>query len=341
MSAAVPIRWVWMGLRTPTGRLVCAFGALLLAGCGYLGEPLPPLANVPVRVTNLAAVQRGGRIIAQFSVPLLTTEGKPVPAPARLDLRAGPAEPFEAGAWAAQAKQIPPAPAANGIARYEIPSDDWIGKGVVLGVRMVAGNGKAADWSNFVTVQVVPPPEKPSAVTPVATAGGVKLTWRAQGPQFRVFRKPEEATDFALAATVEQHEWTDAEAEFGKRCTYLVQTVVKLADNKLAESDLSDEASISPVDTFPPAAPADLHATPGPASIELSWEPNTESDLAGYRVYRSAGGGPFEKAADLAAIPTWSDKNVEHGKTYRYAVTAVDRVGNESVRSAAVQAVLE
>src|SRR5205807_9347421 len=101
-------------------------------------------ANVPARVTNLAAVQRGGRIIAQFSVPLLTTEGKPIPPPAKLDLRAGPADPFEENTWAEQAKRIPPAPAANGIARYEIPSGEWVGKGVVLSVRVVAGNGKAA-----------------------------------------------------------------------------------------------------------------------------------------------------------------------------------------------------
>src|SRR5437016_4929752 len=104
-----------MELRTPTGiRVACAFGAAaLLGGCGYVGEPLPPLANVPARVTDLAAAQRGGRIIAQFTVPLITTEGKPIPQPAKLDLRAGTAEKFDETDWAARARQIPPAPIAN------------------------------------------------------------------------------------------------------------------------------------------------------------------------------------------------------------------------------------
>ena len=248
-------------------RRVWAFGAVaLLAGCGYIGEPLPPLANVPPKVNNLAAVQRGGKIIAQFSVPLLTTEGRPIPSPSKLDLRVGPSEPFDQDTWAAQAKQIPPGPVVNGIARYEIPSGEWIGKSVILGVRMVAGNGKAAPWSNVVVVPVVAPPEKPVVAPPVATADGVKLSWRAQGSQFRVLRKPEDAAEYVLAATVERPEWIDAQAEFGKRCSWLVQTVAKLPDDKLAESELSDEVSLAPVDTFPPAAPSDLRATAGAAS---------------------------------------------------------------------------
>ena len=35
-----------------------AAAALLTTGCGYTGDPLPPLANIPARVLDLAAVQR-------------------------------------------------------------------------------------------------------------------------------------------------------------------------------------------------------------------------------------------------------------------------------------------
>jgi hypothetical protein len=292
-------------------------------------------------VTNLAAVQRGGRIIAQFTAPLLTTESKPIPLPDKLDLRAGPADPFDENEWAAHAKQIPPVPTKGDVARYEIPAAEWIGKDVILGVRTVGGNGKAAGWSNFVVVNVVAPPETPVDVTPVATAAGVKITWRAQGPQFRVFRKPEGATDFALASTVESPEWIDPACEFGKRCTYLVQTVAKVGADKLAESDLSDEVSITPEDKFPPATPAGLRAIPAAGSVELIWEPNTEADLAGYRVYRAMGTGGFEKVADVSAVPAYSDKKVERGKSYKYVITAVDRAGNESLRTTPVEVVVE
>src|ERR1017187_4409001 len=95
-----------------------AAAALFVAGCGYVGEPRPPLANIPPRVSDLAALQRGGHIIVQFSVPALTTEGHPIPAPLKLDLRAGTADQFEPNQWAAGARQIPPGAMANGIAQY-------------------------------------------------------------------------------------------------------------------------------------------------------------------------------------------------------------------------------
>jgi hypothetical protein len=42
---------------------------LFLCGCGYIGEPLPPLMNIPGRGDNLAAVQRGSNIIAHVTLP--------------------------------------------------------------------------------------------------------------------------------------------------------------------------------------------------------------------------------------------------------------------------------
>jgi fibronectin type 3 domain-containing protein len=312
--------------------------AVVLAGCGYVGEPLPPLANIPARVIDLAAVQRGSRIIVQFSVPSLTTETKPIPGPIKLDLRAGTAEHFEEFAWSVNAQRIPEGEVQNGIARYEIPSGQWTGKAVILGARVEAANRKSGAWSNFVTVPVVPAPETPADVKAVATGQGLRLTWAAAGSQFRVLRKAEGGTDFALVATVEKPEWTDAEIEYGKQYTYLVQTVVKVEENRVAESELSAEQSIKPIDTFPPAAPGGLHATVGPASIELSWDPNTEADLVGYRVYRSAAGGAFEKIADVAAVPSYSDKAIKKDTAYRYQVSAVDRAGNESARSALADA---
>src|ERR1035437_1164645 len=136
-------------------RFLPAAAALLLAGCGYVGDPLPPLANIPPPGSDLAALQRGGRIIVQFTGPAKTTEGHPIPPPLRLDLRSGAADQFEENQWAAGARQIPPGAMANGVARYEIPAADWIGKEVIFGVRAVAGNGKQSRWSNFVVVPVV------------------------------------------------------------------------------------------------------------------------------------------------------------------------------------------
>ena len=312
-------------------RFLPAAAALLLAGCGYIGEPLPPLANIPPKVSDLAALQRGGRIIVQFTVPTKTTEGHPIPPPVRLDLRAGTADHFEENQWAAGARQIPPGAMANGVARYEVPATDWTGKEVIFGVRVVGGNGKQSGWSNFAVVPVVTPPDKPGGIAPAITPQGVRLAWQARGADFRVFRKTDDG-GYAPVADVQTPEWTDTATEFGKRYTYLVQTIVKLDNRKEAESELSDEASIVPHDIFPPGAPKGLQGSSAPNSIELNWERNSEEDLNGYRVYRAAGNGALEKIAGVSAVPSYSDRAVEHGKTYRYAITAVDQAGNESPR---------
>jgi len=320
-----------------------------------VGDPLTPRTNIPARITDLAAVQRGAVIIAQFTVPALTTEGVAIKTPVKLDLRAGPGpEPFNREAWAAQAKPEEPKAVQNGLAAYQIPIDGWEGKEIVLGARAIGFNGKSAGWSPPVAVVVVAPPAKPLDVTPEATAGGVRLTWSSGTPSgappgvpsgvpngpvdFRIFRRGPEDKGFGRIADTSQTTWTDTTAEFGKHYLYLVQRIVKLPDGKEAESDPSAEAAITPLDTFPPAVPTGLHASLAPASIEIAWEQNSEADLAGYRLYRAVGDGDFERIAEVSQIPSYSDHAVEAGKTYRYVVSAFDQSGNESARSAAVEA---
>jgi fibronectin type 3 domain-containing protein len=68
--------------------------------------------------------------------------------------------------------------------------------------------------------------------------------------------------------------------------------------------------------------------------VDLTWAPNTDSDLAGYNVYRREDNGPWTRInSTLLATPAYRDGNVAAGRTYFYAVTAVDVHGNESVRS--------
>src|SRR5262249_34506708 len=127
-------------------------------------------------------------------------------------------------------------------------------------------------------------------------------------------------------------------AEIGKKYSYLVQAYTDLGAHREAQSDLSQERTLTFDDKFPPGAPANLRATASANSVELSWDANTEPDLAGYRIYRSVNGGAFEKIADVNEIPAYSDKPVDAGKAYRYVVTAVDESGNESVRSTVAEA---
>ena len=68
--------------------------------------------------------------------------------------------------------------------------------------------------------------------------------------------------------------------------------------------------------------------------VEVSWSPSTESDLASYRVYRTAE-GKTERVGEVAAPETsFRDSRAVPGTRYTYTVTAVDKAGNESPPSA-------
>jgi len=317
---------------------------LLLAGCGYVGGPQTPLANVPAKVGDLAAVERGGVIIVHFSVPQLTTELHPIPKPVKLDLRIGPSpQPFQQDQWLAHAKSIPDVKVDQSVATAEIPVADWVGQETVLAVKVIGANGKDAGWSNYAIVKVVAAPQVPADFKVENTATGVHLTWAGPGDQFRIIRRTNTMEPWTVMMTATTHEWTDTSTEFGKPYIYEVQTLVNVGENKFAESELTAPMSITPIDVFPPAAPAGLRADVSPASIELVWDRNSEADLAGYRVYRATGDGPFEKIAETSEIPSYSDHAVEHGKTYRYAITAFDSSPkqNESQQSQPVTAVFQ
>ncbi len=303
-----------------------------------MGDPLPPLANVPANVTDLAAIQRGPLIVVQFTVPAKTTEGQPIPPSLELDLRAGTAVNFEENQWAAAAQKFPTPDLKGPTARYELPAAQFAGKEIILGVRSALGR-KQSGWSNFVILPVVAAPEVPAGLAFTPVPQGVRLTWQARGNAFRVFRKSGD-TPFARVADVTASEWTDTTTEIGKTYLYIVQSIVKLDNSKEAESDFSTNLSVTPRDVFPPAAPQHLQGSSAPNSVELNWDRNLEDDLAGYRIYRAEGDGPFEKLDDVSAIPSYSDRKAAAGKTYRYLVTALDQAGNESPRSAPVTVIM-
>ena len=136
----------------------------------------------------------------------------------------------------------------------------------------------------------------------------------------------------------------DKTIRFGQTYEYRAQRVERiLVGDKTLElaGPLSDPIRVEALDVFPPAVPAGLAAvataadsSSGP-SIDLSWLPVTDPDLAGYAVYRREGDGVWQRISPHQPVigPGFHDPQVQPGRTYRYAVTAIDQLGHESARS--------
>jgi len=112
--------------------------------------------------------------------------------------------------------------------------------------------------------------------------------------------------------------------------------------------DASTGIDITLTDVFPPGVPQGLVVAgfpvegSGTLAADLAWQPDAESDLAGYNVYRqalaadgSATGAATKLNTTLVALPSFHDATVARGVAYRYTVTAVDNKGNQSAASAA------
>jgi hypothetical protein len=147
----------------------------------------------------------------------------------------------------------------------------------------------------------------------------------------------------------------DSTATSGQTYQYTGQRVrsVTLDGHSLElRSSVSPPVTVVMRDIFPPAAPSGLEAVPGGAtasdrSIDLSWTPNSDADLAGYFVYRQDIGsnglvtGTVTRLNTTPVVgPAYRDQTAVAGRRYAYHVTAVDTAGNESAPSADIQETL-
>ncbi|RZK80568.1 MAG: hypothetical protein EOO92_07450, partial [Pedobacter sp.] len=89
----------------------------------------------------------------------------------------------------------------------------------------------------------------------------------------------------------------------------------------------------------PPAAPNNLLAQAGNAKNVLTWQANTETDLASYKVYGGTTANPNTLLQVITApITTYTHENLTNGTNYYYRITAVDKAGYESTHSSQANA---
>ncbi len=65
-------------------------------------------------------------------------------------------------------------------------------------------------------------------------------------------------------------------------------------------------------------------------SLIVKWDPNTETDLAGYRVYYGEASGSYSRQIDVGNVTEYQIKHLVEGRTYYIALTAYDYWNNES-----------
>ncbi len=243
------------------------------------------------------------------------------------------------------------------------------GEAVAYIVRTRASQKRASADSNAISVQMFPVPAPIANVEARVTESAIELTWPVPAGTsageplptitgYRIYRAdvkpptslspqvlPQSKSEIHAAplGSSETNSYRDTDFVFEQTYIYIVRSVIQVEGHELESSD-SQPVKVMPRDTFPPATPQNLVAAllpgvaPGEVAVELSWSINLETDLAGYRVYRSEREGTRGEllTVDLLPTPAVRDTSVKPGRRYWYIVTAVDRAGNESAPCAPV-----
>ncbi|WP_419804996.1 fibronectin type III domain-containing protein [Terriglobus sp.] len=349
----------------------------LLTGCASPGVPRPPSLHLPASVRDLAAQRVGDAVELHFTVPEETTDhqalehkGVPLPLTAVVCRMQGAAcqgiarMAVTPGQVVAATDTLPPA-LTVGVARalaYRVRVENAAGRDAGLSRDALSAAGAA--------------PAALTGLAAVTVAQGVQLTWNAVPDAREPIRVEATGTAAApgnraaangratrggsaagssprllqvLPAPHEPGGAIDSSPAVGASVSYRVyrQREIVVDGQALSLRGASAEVTVTrSADVFAPAAPLGLLALAlvtenGGASVSLSWEPNSEPDVTGYFVYRATDTGGFVRvtASPVAGVSfqDTASTGLHPGTRVRYAVTAVDRAGNESARSSTTE----
>jgi hypothetical protein len=267
------------------------------------------------------------------------------------------------------------APGGAGTYTDELPADLAHGPDHLLRYEVVLLNhaGKSAGPSNAAYSAAGTSPPAVTGLSGQVRQDGVLLAWQpvaepGKSVFFRIERLqltapvPEEAPRSPLAPAVPAAAQTlvvhgqdgvdpghaiDASALFNQRYRYVLERVAtpNLSGQPVEVQGLPSEAIVViTTDVFPPAVPQGLLAVADAAggAIDLSWSPDTDSDLAAYRIYRRDVHAdlPSQLLSSEGVETSFRDTGAKPEHTYAYSVSAIDQSGNESKHSPEVEETL-
>jgi hypothetical protein len=297
--------------------------AFLLAACGKVGTPLPPFIQVPLAVKDLAAVQSGCEIVLTWTNPARNIDGSAATNLAHVQIRSNDGPIATVNVSAAGQPQS-----------YPIPIDRTSVAERTFTILVDTAKGKISNISNAVAITPVQVPGRVTGLRAIADQRRIVLEW--DRPQ----EHPELAdayivarTDTPVPETVQSLRYEDSRYELGKTFTYQV-TPVRRLDGRVIAGIGSELYPIAAEDKTAPKVPDGLDITRSDTGAILTWNANPETDLAGYRVFRSErADGNFKPVAAQLIVPNMFTDMAYRSGVY-YAVSAEDESGNESAMSA-------
>jgi predicted small lipoprotein YifL len=352
-------------MNTVFRRLAAAFLLLALTAAGACGRKTPPLvpdSPRPEAVKGLQAVTRDTVAFLSWPIPTRNIEGKNLSTADirgflvyRADIRSDRRRPRYK--LVAELDMSSPIPAVLRDGRV-FWSDHDLSFGHVYGyrVRTLSVRGGLSPFSEEARVAPLRSLAAPKGVAARAGDGYNIINWdpvttRSDGSRYdgfvgyNIYRGREHGQYDETPLNQEPlrtNSFKDTTVVNGRVYYYMLRSVDSPA-LPWKESLDSGEVRAAPSDQTPPERPRGLTVVPGVGRVFLTWNENKEPDLAGYLVYRSTvrGRDYVRLTKEPLTRTTYYDETVKKNAVYYYVLTAVDRSGNESERSAEKKARVE
>lgn len=189
--------------------------------------------------------------------------------------------------------------------------------------------GTRGERSNTAVILWKQPPAPPAQVKATESDSRVEISWtKDAGYLYNVYRYDNGVYPiFPLnPRPISAALYMDSGLTNGTTYVYEVRRV---AESQPAIEGEGTKVSATPRDKTPPGIPVAVKAKKEGNAIIISWDPNSEPDLAGYNVYRIMGSQAHKLNTEPVKENKYIDRNAPDYRFVAYHVTAVDKAGNE------------
>lgn len=344
---------------------------LASAFCGKKGPVLPPIAKVPKPVEGVARAQKGDFLVLYWRLPTAYIDGNPLTEDSSVVLwYLEEDRPSEDGFGAVsealfrENAQVLGEISSEDYPSYQVdpeqnPLDmsysfkfglDAIGKKrFIFGLVFRDERGRASDFSRLAAPEPVAVALSPTEIRTELFEDRIEISWTAPEKNldgstpvnligYNVYRYQEDASVQKMNPyVVVEPRFEDKNFIFGQKYEYFVRATATSAFPFIESSD-SEKITVHAKDTFAPKPPTGLVAIGGDDFVSLNWDLSKDPDLDKYYVWRR----DFEADVFILLTPegigenSYADSQVELNQRYAYAVSAIDKEGNESSKSESV-----
>jgi len=327
---------------------------MILGGCGYKTEPVPPESVVPRAIDDLRYTIDESGVQLTWSYPVKTIKGTEIVDVSSFDV-------YRAVVPLGKLCETCPIPFSDPI---EIPggvtSEEGKRRDAEYRTALLRSGHKyffkvrsrTSWWANSSDSNIVSfvwhiPSNAPTDVVATADDSRIALNWKQvatlvdgravdEEVSYQVLRS-EGGKDFELLGEpVKKTQFVDSRVINGQKYFYKVQSQRSFKGH-VVNGGISDVITAAPIDKTPPLPPAGVTAVETSSGIKVFWDRSDDTDVAGYRIYRRLADKkvPTFLGEVSSTYTLFVDSKVPKGTRVYYSVTAFDssKPANESDQS--------